>query len=507
MQEQPQEAQRSLSSDGDRTSVSHPHHRLIKREPSHRIFANRSLLLSTIKYFGFDMDYTLAVYKSPEFETLTFNMSIERLISSGYPAALRQYSYDKNFAVRGLWYDTLYGNLLKVDLHGNILKCLHGFTILSGAEVRKYYPNKFFSYDESRIFNVNTFYELPECYVLSCIIDYMNKSEIFKKEDTGFVHDELFISFKAIHEDVRQAIEHLYISRTLQNELIRDFSKYIEKDDRLLLMLRRVRENNCKVFLLTNGDYEWTNALMSFLLNEHDMEGSWKSFFDYIIVDARKPLFFAEGTALKEINLETGIKNFGSHAGPLKPNRVYSGGSCDSFSKLIGAAGKDVLYVGDHIFGDIIKSKKQRAWRTFLIVPELAQELLIWHEKRDLFAEIQELEEKLSIMMINYDSASKDCPDISNIQAQLKSLVNAMELQYSKLGSSFRSGSTQTYFSSQITRYADIYAATYTNLLHYPFFYLFKAPPILMPHESTVDPNEPFSEDHSSNLIHRENSK
>ena len=42
---------------------------------------------------------------------------------------------------------------------------------------------------------------------------------------------------------------------------------------------------------------------MSFLLNEHDMEGSWKSFFDYIIVDARKPLFFAEGTALKEINL------------------------------------------------------------------------------------------------------------------------------------------------------------------------------------------------------------
>lgn len=58
------------------------------------------------------------------------------------------------------------------------------------------------------------------------------------------------------------------------------------------------------------------------------------------------------------------------------------------------------MYVGDHIFGDIIKSKKQRAWRTFLIVPELAQELLIWHEKRDLFAEIQELEEKLSIMMM-----------------------------------------------------------------------------------------------------------
>jgi len=85
MQEQPQEALRSLSNDEDRTSISCPHHRHVKREPSHRfsnkialiskinflytlillkqisrIFVNRSLLLSTIKYFGFDMDYTLA---------------------------------------------------------------------------------------------------------------------------------------------------------------------------------------------------------------------------------------------------------------------------------------------------------------------------------------------------------------------------------------------------------------------------------------------------------------
>lgn len=28
----------------------------------------------------------------------------------------------------------------------------------------------------------------------------------------------------------------------------------------------------------------------------------WRLFFDYIVVDAKKPLFFAEGTSLKEID-------------------------------------------------------------------------------------------------------------------------------------------------------------------------------------------------------------
>ena len=81
-------------------------------------------------------------------------------------------------------------------------------------------------------------------------------------------------------------------------------------------------------------------------------------------------------------------------------NEVYSGGSCDVFSKLIGSRGKDVLYVGDHIFGDIIKSKKERAWRTFLVVPELAQELNIWHEKRNLLTHIEELDIILSDMLM-----------------------------------------------------------------------------------------------------------
>ncbi len=57
-----------------------------------------------------------------------------------------------------------------------------------------------------------------------------------------------------------------------------------------------------------------------------------------------------------------------------------------------------MLYVGDHIFGDILKSKKIRGWRTFLIVPELATELRVWTDKRQLFEDLTTLEVTLSDM-------------------------------------------------------------------------------------------------------------
>jgi hypothetical protein len=93
------------------------------------------------------------------------------------------------------------------------------------------------------------------------------------------------------------------------------------------------------------------------------------------------------------------------------------------------------------------------------------------------------------------DSSSKTSPNVSNIKVQIQKCIHEMDMSYGLMGSLFRSGSRQTHFASQVTRYADIYAASHLNLLHYPFFYLFKAPPMLMPHESTVNPFDTFSFD------------
>lgn len=59
-----------------------------------------------------------------------------------------------------------------------------------------------------------------------------------------------------------------------------------------------------------------------------------------------------------------------------------SAGSSDIICDLLDIKGKEILYVGDHIFGDILKSKKRQGWKTFLVVPELTKELQVWEEKR-----------------------------------------------------------------------------------------------------------------------------
>lgn len=43
-----------------------------------------------------------------------------------------------------------------------------------------------------------------------------------------------------------------------------------------------------------------------------------------------------------------------------------------------------------------------------------------------------------------------------------------------------------------MVRYADLYAATFLNLIYYPFSYMFRAPAMLLPHESTVAHEQRF---------------
>ncbi|KAL9872614.1 cytosolic purine 5'-nucleotidase isoform X1 [Glossina fuscipes] len=472
-----------------------------KRELDHRIFVNRSLHLENIKFYGFDMDYTLAEYKSPQYEQMSFDLVKERLVSMGYPKEIMQFEYDPSFPIRGLWFDALYGNLLKVDAYGNILVCVHGFEFLKHSQVYELYPNKFLKLDESRVYVLNTLFNLPETYMLACLVDFFTSGAEYTPDRTGVKAGELFMSFNSIFQDVRRAVDWVHIQGDLKQKTVENLDHYVKKDERLPMVLARIRESGAKVFLLTNSDYNFTNNIMTFLFDfphgakPEEPHRDWKTYFDVIVVDARKPLFFAEGTILRQVNTETGALKIGSHMGPLQPGQVYSGGSCEVLTSFINAKGKDVLYIGDHIFGDILKSKKIRGWRTFLVIPELVQELHVWTDKCQFFAELQQLDCKLGEMFKNLDSSAKEKPDISNVRGSIRDVTHKMDMAYGMMGSLFRSGSRQTFFSSQVVRYADLYAATFLNFIYYPFSYMFRAPAMLLPHESTVAHEQRFQGD------------
>ena len=78
------------------------------------------------------------------------------------------------------------------------------------------------------------------------------------------------------------------------------------------------------------------------------------------------------------------------------------------------------MYIGDHIFGDILKSKKIRGWRTFLVVPELIHELFVWTSRKSLYNQLQNLDAVLSNIYRNLDSSSVCQPDISSVQEAMR---------------------------------------------------------------------------------------
>lgn len=73
-----------------------------------------------------------------------------------------------------------------------------------------------------------------------------------------------------------------------------------------------------------------------------DPHRNWKSYFDIIVVDARKPLFFGEGTVLRQVDTETGALKIGTHMGPLQKEQVYSGGNLYN-SIIYGSARDNVI--------------------------------------------------------------------------------------------------------------------------------------------------------------------
>jgi hypothetical protein len=86
----------------------------------------------------------------------------------------------------------------------------------------------------------------------------------------------------------------------------------------------------------------------------------WTDYFDLIAVSTRKPLFFTEHPAPVAI---PGQRN------------AFIGGNADWIEGQLAAQGEEILYVGDHIYGDILRSRKTHSWRTLMLIPELEEEL------------------------------------------------------------------------------------------------------------------------------------
>lgn len=113
-------------------------------------------------------------------------------------------------------------------------------------------------------------------------------------------------------------------------EIIKNVSKYLERNSDLVGYLENLRKNGKKTFLLTNSTSAFISKGMSYLTSSND----WRDLFDCVIVSARKPEFYRSYRPFRRVN-----EPYWDKVDEFKPGEIYQGGNMKDFSRLTGWSG------------------------------------------------------------------------------------------------------------------------------------------------------------------------
>lgn len=351
--------------------------------PERRIFTNRDLNLDRISTVGFDMDYTLAIYRQDEIERQSLEATIDKLVRRGYPEALREIDADPRFAIRGLTVDKRLGNVMKMDRHGYVGRAFHGRRLLGSAERKAIYRTQRLGQEKERFAPVDTLFELPEVTLFSEIVELIDsRPELWPSASPP--------NYPEAWQDVRECIDESHRDGSIKDLIGQDPGRFIEKDPDLGDTLHKLRSAGKKLFLLTNSFFPYTNTVLRFLLGDSSPSyADWTAYFDWMVVGSGKPGFFGDGRPFQELDRAGAM--VGAPRQEVQRGKIYQGGNQLALQASFGVHPDEVLYVGDHIYGDIVRSKKSSGWRTALVVQELHHELAVRHAREMTLQEIEAL--------------------------------------------------------------------------------------------------------------------
>jgi len=369
------------------------------------VFCNRELRMDNIRAVGFDMDYTLAQYQQPAFDQLAFDGAKEKLATLGYPDEVLDFVYDHTFWVRGLIIDTQRGNFLKIDRHKYVRVAYHGFNAISSGMRKEIYSrtfNKQPSFTEKTFVNMDTLFQFVDAHLFALLIEM---------KDNG---DSEFLDFKTydeIYRDIRRCVDLCHRDGVIKDEVARDPSKYLVLDDGMMKMLNGFRESGTKCFLLTNSFWEYTQTAMNYLYHGKKVDdetlrrNEWLELFDLVVVGSCKPAYLTD-PYLSLFRVDPGdgslrntdglfeIEALGENGAAkfLSMGKTFQGGNWNHLQAMLNIqAGEEILYVGDHLYADVLRSKRQLGWRSCFIMPELPDEMRTFSMQRDLREAIMEL--------------------------------------------------------------------------------------------------------------------
>lgn len=467
-----------------------------------QVFCNRSLNLSTIKAIGFDLDYTLVRYIPETFEKLAFHETTKKLVELGYPKEILDWEFDHNFVMRGLIIDKNKGNILKIDRHRYVKIAYHGFQVLSSTERKQVYDvENVINYEEPHFSLMDTTFSIPEGYLFLKLVDLKERSNHLKEK-----------SYFDFYHDTRTSINLCHRDGSIKTKVAQNPHKYIKMDEKLPDILIKMKESGVVLFILTNSLWKYADSVMGFLLNnKHSQFPHWTDYFHGIFTGSRKPNFFTSKNPLYEVDRDTELLKNIERVPTLShetKSRVFQEGNTNILKEMLKIQkGSQLLYIGDHIYGDILRSKKEIGWRTMLVIEELEEELIKAQEFQQDFQAIQSQAQKeedcedhwkrlteyqrCSQLPQEFQTAQelekmiqKASYDLIKAQKEKKKMIENYHKKFHPIwGQIMKAGRQNSKFAAQVESYACLYTTKLSNLLHYGMEKSFRAARDVMPHE------------------------
>jgi len=465
--------------------------------PERSVWCNRTLNLRAIKAVGYDMDYTLVHYRTGEWERAAFERALGPLERRGWP--VKDLTFDPASVILGLAFDLELGNLVKATRFGYVIKARHGTRPLSFDEQRSAYSSTFVDLSDPRWDFMNTLFSLSEANLFAQLVDLLDADRL--PETLGY---------RDLHHVLRTALDEAHNLSELKPQIMADPDRFVELDPELPLTLLDQKMAGKRLLLITNSDWAYTRAMMSYTFDRFlPSSMKWRELFDLIIVEARKPGFFSGRQALYKVTEEEqGLLR--PSRGPLEPGSVYVGGDAQLVESSLSLSGAEILYLGDHLFGDVHVSKEMLRWRTGLILREMESEIQALEKSSEIDAQLWELmsrktevDRRLAQLRLERQRLQKRYgprPAVSpadletslrsvaeesqDLDARIAPLAKCLgEMGNAAWGPLMRAGNDKSLFARQVERYADVYTSRVSNFLaQTPFAYL-RAARGSLPHE------------------------
>lgn len=469
------------------------------------VFCNRTLNMRSLKAIGYDMDYTLVDYHVEQWERRAYERARDKLGELGWP--VQGLEYDPEAIIRGLVIDVELGNLVKANRFGFVKKAVHGTRELDYEQMRTAYMRTMVDLAQPRWVFINTLFSLSEACLYMQLVDLLDARRL----PPGVGYRDLYLQ-------VRETIDAMHVEGDLKAEIIANPERFVKLDPELPLALLDQRNAGKKLLLITNSEWSYTVAMMTWTFDRYLKGATWRDLFDVVVVGARKPEFFTTKSPLFEIVTDEGLLK--PVIGDLEPCKAYFGGSATQIEKHLGISGDEILYVGDHMFGDVHVTKNVLRWRTGLVLRELEQEIAAierFHateqdiaarmvEKEELENELAHARVGLQRMKAGYGPKPSDSERalferIAQLRARLSVLdqeiapiaKKASELCNRNWGLLTRAGNDKSHLARQVERYADIYTSRVSNFLFAtPFVYL-RSPRGSLPHDPSTPSGPPLA--------------